>query len=68
MWKANYAKFTQDPKLKALLLSTGDRELIKDTPHDYIWGCGKDETGQNLFGKVLMEVRAQIRKDVKEVN
>jgi ribA/ribD-fused uncharacterized protein len=56
-----------DPKLSRLLCDTGDRLIIEDTTgwHDNIWGncdCEKcaDVEGQNLLGKALMEVRAEL--------
>ena len=58
-----YAKFSQNPNLKILLLETGDEEIIEDSPKDWIWGCGKDGKGQNLLGKALMEVRAKLMEE-----
>ena len=54
-------KFESYPELKKLLLSTGDEELIEANPDDYFWGEGKDGTGKNMMGKILMEVRANLR-------
>jgi ribA/ribD-fused uncharacterized protein len=51
------AKFLQNPDLRQQLIQTGKEELIEDTPHDSFWGNGADGTGQNVLGKVLMEVR-----------
>lgn len=28
---------------------------------DYSWGCGKDGSGQNKLGHILMRVRAELR-------
>lgn len=56
--------------LKTLLLKTGDRELVEASPQDRIWGVGfaaheaeqrRSEWGENLLGKVLMDVRARLR-------
>ena len=55
------AKFTQDETLKRELLDTGDQELIEDSPVDWYWGCGSDGKGQNMLGKVLMEIREELR-------
>ncbi|CAG7580233.1 MAG: gp50 [uncultured marine phage] len=72
VFEANYAKFSQHKELKELLLSTGDKELVEASPYDRIWGIGfdeknalknKDDWGRNLLGKVLMEVREEIRKE-----
>lgn len=59
------AKFLQHPELLKQLMETGDEELIEDSPVDWYWGCGADGTGQNMLGKVLMEIRTELR-DGKE--
>ena len=66
-------KFTQGPeaeRLKALLLATGDRELVEASPRDRIWGIGfapakapssdRKKWGANLLGKALMSVREEL--------
>lgn len=55
------AKFTQNPQLLKLLLSTSSEELIEDSPVDYYWGCGKSGSGKNMLGKLLMQLREQLR-------
>ena len=57
------AKFNQHPDLKKQLLDTGDAELIEDSPTDFYWGCGKDGTGKNMLGKLLMELRKEFLND-----
>lgn len=57
-----------DPKLRDKLLATGDNELIEgNTWHDQFWGVckcgGHNEEGQNWLGRLLMEVRDEIRGD-----
>lgn len=70
----NKAKFEQNPDLMNLLLSTGDRIMAEASPKDKIWGIALDaETakhinpeawpGQNLLGKILMELKAEYRKE-----
>jgi hypothetical protein len=61
------AKFEQNPSLKALLLETNDIELVEgNTWHDNCWGncscprCTSIE-GQNWLGKILMEVRFELK-------
>ena len=54
-------KFSQHRDLAAELLSTGDDELIEDSPVDFFWGCGKDGTGRNGLGKQLEKVRDWFR-------
>lgn len=61
MRRAVRAKFAQHADIRAVLLSTGHEELIEDAKNDYYWGCGADGTGKNMLGKVLMEVRDELR-------
>jgi len=53
-------KFTQHSELKELLLSTGDEEIIEDSPIDSYWGCGSDGEGKNMLGKLLMKLRSEL--------
>lgn len=67
MKKALIAKFSQHQDIKDLLLSTDKLEIIEDSPIDYYWGCGKDGTGKNMLGKLLMEVREEFKNvDIME--
>ena len=61
MRRADFAKFTQHPHLAELLLATGTAELIEDSPTEPYWGIGPDGKGENWAGRVLMEVREQLR-------
>ena len=59
------AKFT-DPELAAKLLATGKRELIEgNTWRDTTWGCIMTRDGlwrgRNELGKILMQVREELR-------
>ncbi len=66
------AKFTQDTKLKEVLLGTRNKTLAEASPPwETTWGIGlhlhdpditnKDKwKGKNLLGKVLMEVRSSL--------
>ena len=56
------AKFTQHDDLRRALLDTGDAELIEHTANDAYWADGGDGSGKNMLGKILMEVREQLRR------
>lgn len=56
-------KFTQHPDLKAMLLGTGDAELVEDSPKDYFWGIGADRSGRNELGKALERLREELRHE-----
>ncbi len=60
MLKGLRAKFTQNPDLKQKLLDTGNEELHEDSPTDMFWGV----KGQDMLGKLLMQVRDEIRRNV----
>lgn len=61
MRDAVLAKFQQHEQLGQLLLSTGDATLIEHTANDAYWGDGGDGSGNNMLGRILMEVREQLR-------
>ena len=55
-------KFTRNPELRARLLATGDAWLEEgNTWNDQIWGVYEGK-GTNWLGKILMQVRAELRK------
>lgn len=56
------AKVQQHEYVRKKLLSTGDRELIEDSWRDDVWGWGPDQKGQNLLGKMWMEIREEVRQ------
>lgn len=57
------AKFDQNPAIAALLLATGDAELIEgNTWHDDCWGVDlRTGKGENRLGKILMKIREELR-------
>ena len=61
MYKALLAKFSQNNGLKELLKGTGERKLIEHSFYDSFWGDGGDNTGQNYLGKLLMQLRGELR-------
>jgi ribA/ribD-fused uncharacterized protein len=63
MREAVLAKFRAHDDLKKLLLDTGKENLVEDAPKDYYWGCGKDGSGKNKLGKILMETREILRRE-----
>ena len=63
MHEAVLAKFRQHPELRALLLGTGDAEIVEHTENDRYWGDGGDGRGQNRLGQILMRVRQELRAE-----
>lgn len=62
MLEALRTKFTQRIELKEILLNTGDAILVEHTANDNYWGDGGDGSGKNMLGKLLMQVREEIRE------
>lgn len=71
----NYAKFSQNPAWKELLIYTDGYELVECSPYDKIWGIGLGEDnpdtldkskwrGENLLGKAIVEAREKIIKNL----
>jgi ribA/ribD-fused uncharacterized protein len=65
MRKAVLRKFETHKDIRDILISTGEEEIIEETTDDYYWGCGKDGTGKNMLGIILMEVRSILKSDLK---
>jgi ribA/ribD-fused uncharacterized protein len=62
MLAAVQRKFETHEALQAILLATGDEEIVENAPRDYYWGGGADGSGQNRLGQTLMAVRERLRQ------
>ena len=74
MKKVVTKKFSNNEKLKKLLLNTGDRAIYEASPHDNFFGVGislrdkdffrkvKDHKGKNHLGRILMAVRESLKE------
>ena len=56
------AKAEQHEYVRRKLLQTGDRILVEDSWRDDVWGWGPNKDGQNMLGKLWMEVREELRQ------
>lgn len=66
-------KFLQNEELKEFLLSHKTEYIVEASPEDRIWGIGfresvalknKENWGENLLGKILTELAAEISGDM----
>lgn len=55
------AKLEQHVDVRAALLETGDADIRKNHPEDDYWGTGSDGDGQNVMGKIWMELRDELK-------
>jgi ribA/ribD-fused uncharacterized protein len=78
VYKANEAKFTQNPGLLEDLVRTKGKTLVEASPYDKIWGIGRGEEdsralsrntwdGLNWLGEVCTELREALiwKLDIK---
>jgi ribA/ribD-fused uncharacterized protein len=65
MMRAIRAKFTQHADLMFKLIATGEAEIIEDAKNDRYWGAGKDGTGRNRMGELLMALRFEIGEEAR---
>jgi ribA/ribD-fused uncharacterized protein len=62
MREAVLAKFRQHPSAQKILLGTGSSRIVEHSATDRYWGDGGDGSGKNMLGRILMEVREDLRK------
>lgn len=73
--RAIRAKFLQNKTFQHELLSTGNAIIAECNPNDHVWGIGISKEnelwrnpinwkGDNDFGKILMEIRDEIRSEI----
>lgn len=73
-----FAKFSQTPVLKEILLATGDAILAETTRNDNIWGIGMNVNhpdvisprkwkGANVLGWSLMQARKELTAEKRSV-
>ncbi len=55
------AKADQHEYVRRKLLQTGTRTLIENSWRDPFWGWGENRDGENMLGRLWMEVRSELR-------
>lgn len=56
-----FCKAMQNEKFKNLLLESGNAEIV-EASWDNFWGEGKAGDGENMLGKLLVELRTYLRR------
>lgn len=54
-------KVLQHEEVRKALIETSNEEIIEENPNDDFWGNGKDGTGENQMGKLLIKVRNDLK-------
>ena len=60
MTRGLYIKCRTHDRVSTALLKTEDRKIVERSQYDYYWGCGRDGRGDNVYGKVLMDIRIKL--------
>lgn len=61
MYYAVKEKINQHPKIKDILLNTGNSIIREANPCNFYWGMGKNNTGKNMLGNIFMKIRDELR-------
>ena len=64
MYNGILEKFRQNRDIAFKLIETRNQEIAEATVDEYYWGIGKDRTGENHIGKILVKVRDRIKKEI----
>ncbi len=70
------AKFAQNPDILQVLLDTGNAIIVECAPRDADWGIKVPDSdpswkdvskwqGENLLGRILMEIRGELRQEIE---
>lgn len=62
MRTALQAKFLSYPALQTFLMSTEGSVLVESSQTDSFWGASRDGVGLNHLGRLLMDLRAELRR------
>jgi ribA/ribD-fused uncharacterized protein len=62
MYQTVRERVRQNPKFRQALIDTGGEVIEEVSPFDYYWGIGRDGTGRNMLGEVLMDIRQEIKE------
>jgi len=62
MTRALYTKVQMYPLVRDALLETGDQLILETSAYDHYWGIGRDQRGDNMLGKVWMDIRKKIQE------
>ncbi len=66
MTRGVYTRCKTHDEVRKRLLDTADARLVENSQYDYYWGCGRDRRGENMYGKVLMNVRQKLQDEASQ--
>lgn len=66
MYDGILEKFRQNRDIAYKLIETKKNDIAEATIDEYYWGIGKDKSGENNIGKILVKVREEIKREIIE--
>lgn len=66
MFNGILEKFRQNRDIAYKLVETRNRDIAEATIDEYYWGIGKNKSGENNIGKILVKVRERIKREILE--
>ena len=57
-------KFRQNRDIAYKLIETRNQTIVEATIDEYYWGIGKDKSGKNVIGDILVKVRERIKREI----
>ena len=57
-------KFRQNRDIAYKLIETRNKRIAEATIDEYYWGIGKDKSGKNVIGDILVKVRERIKREI----
>ncbi len=67
MTRGLYTKCMMYPEVKEFILASGDQLITETSAFDHYWGIGRDLRGENMLGKVWMDIRGKLRGNPSEM-
>ncbi len=64
MYQGVLEKFRQNRDIAYKLIETRNEMIAEATVDEYYWGIGKDKSGVNIFGNILVHVRERIKREI----
>ena len=56
------ALVAQNQDVRDVLMATGKKAIIKNAHEDGFWGIGSSGKGQNVMGKIYMQIRKELQE------
>lgn len=66
MTRALYTVVQMYPDVAKYLVETEDQLIAESSAYDHYWGIGRDMRGENMLGKVWMDIRKKLQEKDKE--